>query len=153
MLKCNYFFYFRVASDSIRPMVPEGDSPERLQRAPPTRQIYPSIPEPNQQVAYDATMRRKTKTLKNATEFNEFSENVNHIPNKISPITPPSPNYPMVANICVEGGRIEFVKRPLDSASGFDSFSSPGSPCSRTYDEEKFDGDKVSVDIFYFILE
>ncbi|PZC81560.1 hypothetical protein B5X24_HaOG212484 [Helicoverpa armigera] len=70
-----------------------------------------------------------------------------------------SPMYPLTPNICVEGGKIEFIKSPPGSARNSLALASPPqSPLlarrgsrekreARIYDEptEKFDGDKTNA--------
>lgn len=67
-----------------------------------------------------------------------------------------SPMYPLTPNICVEGGKIEFIKSPSGSARNSLALSPPQTPLvarrgSRDKhdfracvdESEKFDGDKV----------
>lgn len=158
MHRFNYFCFlcYRVASDSIRPAVPDSTSPEpppdRFTRPPPLRQVYPLSTEPGTN-AYDTTLRGKFKTdkgggsnnnIKGDNQNNKGANQVDysdmhhdHLVNRGA--------YPMTPNICVEGGRIEFVKTAVDG--GMDVQTPPSSPLGarsmRNYEEEKFDGDKV----------
>lgn len=77
-----------------------------------------------------------------------------------------SPTYPLTPNICVEGGKIEFIKSPTGSArNSFVLSSPPQSPllaARRSHREkhaklceesaEKCDGDKVGGAVLYFYL-
>lgn len=100
-------------------------------------------------LAYDSTYRKKKPTSL-PIEDNHY----NHLANTNVAM---SPMYPLTPNICVEGGKIEFIKSPSGSArNSLALVSPPQTPLlarrgsrekreARIYDEptEKFDGDKV----------
>lgn len=106
--------------------------------------------EKTQVLAYDSTYRKKNKPNSLPLEENHY----NHLANANVAM---SPLYPLTPNICVEGGKIEFIKSPPESARNSLALASPpptpllarrGSRDKREarfYDEpsEKFDGDKV----------
>ncbi|KPJ07951.1 hypothetical protein RR48_12793 [Papilio machaon] len=76
-----------------------------------------------------------------------------------------SPMYPLTPNICVEGGKIEFIKSPPGSArSSVALVSPPQTPVvvrrtsrekreARCSDDqvEKFDGDKVGGAVLFLL--
>ncbi|XP_052759285.1 uncharacterized protein LOC113517440 isoform X1 [Galleria mellonella] len=122
-------------------------SPEPPDRPPgKVRQIHPE--DKTQVLAYDSSYRRKSKPTTLALQENHY----NHLANTNVAMTP----YPLTPNICVEGGKIEFIKSPPSSARNSVALvSPPQTPLSarrgsrekreaRIYDEptEKFDGDK-----------
>ncbi|XP_037295610.1 uncharacterized protein LOC115450491 isoform X3 [Manduca sexta] len=122
-------------------------SPEPPDRPPgKPRQIHP---EEKTQVLYDTSYRKKNKPKSLPLEENHY----NHLANTNVAM---SPMYPLTPNICVEGGKIEFIKSPPGSARNSVALASPpqtpllarrGSREKREvriYDEptEKFDGDK-----------
>ncbi|XP_059061784.1 uncharacterized protein LOC131854668 isoform X2 [Achroia grisella] len=122
-------------------------SPEPPDRPPgKVRQIHPE--EKTQVLAYDSSYRRKSKPTSLALQENHY----NHLANSNVSMTP----YPLTPNICVEGGKIEFIKSPPSSARNSVALASPPqTPLlarrgsrekreARIYDEptEKFDGDK-----------
>lgn len=123
-------------------------SPEPPDRPPgKVRQVHPE--EKTQVLAYDTTYRRRNKPKTLDLEENHY----NHLANTNVAM---SPIYPLTPNICVEGGKIEFIKSPPGSARNSTALASPPqTPLllrrgsrekreARIYDEpsEKFDGDK-----------
>lgn len=115
--------------------------------------------EKTQVLAYDSTYRKKNKPKNLPLEENHY----NHLANTNVAM---SPMYPLTPNICVEGGKIEFIKSPPESARNSLALASPPqTPLlvrrgsrekreARIYDEptEKFDGDKVGgavLNIFF----
>ncbi|XP_075969183.1 uncharacterized protein LOC142972194 isoform X3 [Anticarsia gemmatalis] len=123
-------------------------SPEPPDRPPgKVRQVHPE--EKTQVLAYDSTYRKKNKPKNLPLEENHY----NHLANTNVAM---SPMYPLTPNICVEGGKIEFIKSPPGSARNSLALASPPqTPLlarrgsrekreARIYDEptEKFDGDK-----------
>ncbi|XP_049695161.2 uncharacterized protein LOC110372723 isoform X3 [Helicoverpa armigera] len=123
-------------------------SPEPPDRPPgKVRQVHPE--DKTQVLAYDSTYRKKNKPKNLPLEENHY----NHLANTNVAM---SPMYPLTPNICVEGGKIEFIKSPPGSARNSLALASPPqSPLlarrgsrekreARIYDEptEKFDGDK-----------
>lgn len=67
------------------------------------------------------------------------------------PIAPPA--YPLAPNICVEGGRIEFIKPPLDSSLNVEYIKSPPEHAAvgvATPQSEKTDVAKVRMRHLYF---
>ncbi|KAL4714053.1 hypothetical protein ACJJTC_008407, partial [Scirpophaga incertulas] len=121
-------------------------SPEPPDRPPgKARQIHPE--DKNQMLAYDSTYRKKSKPKSLPLEDNHY----NHLANTNVAM---SPMYPFTPNICVEGGKIEFIKSPPGSARNSLALASPpqtpvltrreSRDKVRAYDEptEKFDGDK-----------
>ncbi|XP_073944385.1 uncharacterized protein isoform X3 [Choristoneura fumiferana] len=141
-------------SNADRNESPEAEgsiSPEPPDRPPgKARQIHPE--EKTQVLAYDSTYRKKNKPKSLPLEDNQLY-NYNHLANTNVAM---SPIYPLTPNICVEGGKIEFIKSPPGSARNSVALVSPpqtplvgrrGSREKRDvriYDEptEKFDGDK-----------
>ncbi|CAH0718788.1 unnamed protein product, partial [Brenthis ino] len=119
-------------------------SPEPPDRPPGKRQVHPD--QPTQ--PYDSYHKRsKPKSL--PLDDNQM---YNHLANSNVAM---SPIYPLTPNICVEGGKIEFIKSPTGSArNSMALVSPPGTPllvrrgsgkrevraCSD--EPEKFDGDK-----------
>lgn len=130
-------------------------SPEPPDRPPgKVRQVHPE--EKTQMLAYDSTYRKKNKPKSLPLEENHY----NHLANTNVAM---SPLYPLTPNICVEGGKIEFIKSPPSSARSSVALSPPQTPLlarrdsrekrDRIYDEpEKFDGDKVDGAVFNFSL-
>ncbi|XP_069365493.1 uncharacterized protein [Maniola hyperantus] len=124
-------------------------SPEPPDRPPgKVRQVHP---EPKAQVlAYDSTYRKKNKPKSLSLEDNQM---YNHLANANVAM---SPMYPLTPNICMEGGKIEFIKSPPGSARNSVALTSPpqtpllvrrGSKERRELracsdEPEKFDGDK-----------
>ncbi|XP_053623935.1 uncharacterized protein LOC128682914 isoform X3 [Plodia interpunctella] len=123
-------------------------SPEPPDRPPgKVRQIHPA--EKPQMLAYDSSYRRKSKPNVLPLEENHY----NHLANTNVAMTP---LYPLTPNICVEGGKIEFIKSPPSSArNSLAMVSPPQTPLlarrgsrdkrdARIYDEpaEKSDEDK-----------
>lgn len=154
LLVCNlmlFFICFRI-SNNDRDESPGTDgnvSPEPPDRPPgKVRQVHPE--DKNQVLAYDSTYRKKNKPKTLPLEENHY----NHLANTNVAM---SPMYPLTPNICVEGGKIEFIKSPPGSARNSLALASPPqTPLlarrgsrekreARIYDEptEKFDGDKV----------
>lgn len=139
-------------SNNERNESPETDgsvSPEPPDRPPgKVRQVHPE--DKTQVLAYDSTYRKKNKPKSLPIEDNHY----NHLANTNVAM---SPMYPLTPNICVEGGKIEFIKSPPESARNSVALvSPPQTPMlsrrgsrekreMRIYDEqtEKFDGDKV----------
>ncbi|XP_048479443.1 uncharacterized protein LOC105390148 isoform X3 [Plutella xylostella] len=119
-------------------------SPEPPDRPPgKVRQVHPE--EKTQVLAYESTYRKKNKPKTIPLDDNQM---YNHLANTNVAM---SPVYPLTPNICVEGGKIEFIKSPTESArNSFALVSPPQSPVtgrreSRTRMEEsaeKFDADK-----------
>lgn len=115
-------------------------SPEPPDRPPGKGKVHPE--DKAQVLAYDSTYRKKPKTL-------DIEENhYNHLANTNIAI---SPLYPLTPNICVEGGKIEFIKSPLDGGRNSMNFTTPPqTPLlsrnrdGKLYDEpsEKCDDDK-----------
>ncbi|XP_063377787.1 uncharacterized protein LOC134664971 isoform X1 [Cydia fagiglandana] len=134
-------------SNADRNESPEAEgniSPEPPDRPPgKVRQVHPE--DKTQVLAYDSTYKRKPKAL----PLEDYS--YNHLANTNVAM---SPMYPLTPNICVEGGKIEFIKSPSGSARNSVALvSPPQTPVARRgsrekreriYDEptEKFDGDK-----------
>ncbi|KAJ0180306.1 hypothetical protein K1T71_003710 [Dendrolimus kikuchii] len=123
-------------------------SPEPPDRPPgKVRQVHPE--DKTQVLAYDSTYRRRNKPKTLQLEENHY----NHLANTNVAM---SPMYPLTPNICVEGGKIEFIKSPSGSARNSAALvSPPHTPLlmrrgsrekreARIYDEptEKSDGDK-----------
>ncbi|CAH0747974.1 unnamed protein product [Diatraea saccharalis] len=123
-------------------------SPEPPDRPPgKVRQVHPE--EKTQMLAYDSTYRKKNKPKSLPLEDNHY----NHLANTNVAM---SPMYPLTPNICIEGGKIEFIKSPPTSARNSMALASPPqTPLLarrdsrekrelRGYEEptEKFDGDK-----------
>ncbi|KAJ8725419.1 hypothetical protein PYW08_003602 [Mythimna loreyi] len=141
----------RIISNNERDESPGTDgnvSPEPPDRPPgKVRQVHPE--EKTQVLAYDSTYRKKNKPKNLPLEENHY----NHLANTNVAM---SPMYPLTPNICVEGGKIEFIKSPPESARNSVALASPPqTPLlarrgsrekreARIYDEptEKFDGDK-----------
>ncbi|KAI5634649.1 hypothetical protein NE865_12612 [Phthorimaea operculella] len=136
-------------SNNERNESPETDgsvSPEPPDRPPgKVRQVHPE--EKTQVLAYDNSFRKKSKPKSLPLEENHY----NHLANTNVVNSP----YPLTPNICVEGGKIEFIKSPPESARNSVALSPPQTPMlvrrgsrdkreARIYDEpaEKFDGDK-----------
>lgn len=130
-------------------------SPEPPDRPPgKVRQIHPE--DKAQFLAYDSTYRKKPKPKSLPLEDNQM---YSHLANTNVAM---SPMYPLTPNICVEGGKIEFIKSPPGSArSSVALVSPPQTPVVvrrasrekvRCSDEqvEKFDGDKVDGAVFKF---
>ncbi|CAG5011689.1 unnamed protein product [Parnassius apollo] len=124
-------------------------SPEPPDRPPgKVRQVHPE--DKAQFVAYDSTYRKKAKPKSLPLEDNQM---YSHLANTNVAM---SPMYPLTPNICVEGGKIEFIKSPPGSARNSVALvSPPQTPVvvrrssrekreARCSDEhvEKFDGDK-----------
>lgn len=148
-------FCFRV-SNNERNESPGTDgslSPEPPDRPPgKVRQVHPE--DKTQVLAYDSSFRKKNKPKTLPVEDNNVM--YNHLANTNVAM---SPVYPLTPNICVEGGKIEFIKSPSESARNSVALvSPPQTPLvvrrnSRPrYDEptEKFDGDKVGVAFLVF---
>ncbi|CAK1582245.1 unnamed protein product [Parnassius mnemosyne] len=124
-------------------------SPEPPDRPPgKVRQVHPE--DKAQFVAYDPIYRKKAKPKSLPLEDNQM---YSHLANTNVAM---SPMYPLTPNICVEGGKIEFIKSPPGSARNSVALvSPPQTPVVvrrssrekrevRCSDEhvEKFDGDK-----------
>ncbi|XP_072943629.1 uncharacterized protein [Epargyreus clarus] len=124
-------------------------SPEPPDRPPgKVRQVHPE--EKTQVLAYDSSYRKKNKPKSLPLEDNQM---YNHLANTNVAM---SPMYPLTPNICVEGGKIEFIKSPPGSARNSLALASPpqtplltrrGSREKRDVracsdEPEKFDGDK-----------
>ncbi|XP_052737679.1 uncharacterized protein LOC112047515 isoform X2 [Bicyclus anynana] len=124
-------------------------SPEPPDRPPgKVRQIHPE--QKAQVLAYDSTYRKKNKPKSLPLEDNQM---YNHLANANVAM---SPMYPLTPNICMEGGKIEFIKSPPGSARNSVALVSPpqtpllmrrGSKERRDVracsdEPEKFDGDK-----------
>lgn len=133
-------------------------SPEPPDRPPGKGKIHPE--EKTQVLAYDSSCRRKPKPKTLSMEEN--NQMFNHLANTNISM---SPVYPLTPNICVEGGKIEFIKSPTDSArNSFTVTTPPQSPLlvtrrssrekrdARLFEEhpEKSDADKVDS-AFLFI--
>ncbi|XP_045491479.1 uncharacterized protein LOC123691227 isoform X1 [Colias croceus] len=140
------------SSNNERSESPEPDdnvSPEPPDRPPgKVRQVHPE--QKTQLLAYDSTYRRKNKPNSLPLEDNQM---YNHLANTNVAM---SPMYPLTPNICIEGGKIEFIKSPPVSARNSMALASPpqtplatrrGSRDKRDIragsdEPEKFDGDK-----------
>ncbi|XP_050344909.1 uncharacterized protein LOC126769937 isoform X3 [Nymphalis io] len=123
-------------------------SPEPPDRPPgKVRQVHPE--QKTQVLAYDSSYRKKNKPKSLPLEDNQM---YNHLANSNVAM---SPMYPLTPNICVEGGKIEFIKSPPGSARNSLALASPpqtpllarrGSREKReracSDEPEKFDGDK-----------
>lgn len=149
--KNTIFFCFRVSNNEKNEGAPDGSvSPEPPDRPPgKVRQVHPE--EKTQVLAYDSTFKKKVKPKTIPLEDN--NQMYNHLANANVAM---SPVYPLTPNICVEGGKIEFIKTPSESARNSVALASPPqSPLvgrrEAVYEElpEKFDGDKVGG-AFYF---
>ncbi|VVC96209.1 unnamed protein product [Leptidea sinapis] len=143
------------SSNNERNDSPEPDdniSPEPPDRPPGKVRQVQVHPEQNSQVmAYDTAYRKKNKPKSLPLDDNQM---YNHLANSNVAM---SPMYPLTPNICVEGGKIEFIKSPPVSARNSMALGSPPqTPLaprrgSRDYREvracsdepEKFDGDKI----------
>lgn len=142
---------FRTSANNDKDDSPGIDgniSPEPPDRPPgKVRQVHPE--DKTQLLAYDSTYRKKKPTSLHLDD-----NHYNHLANTNVAM---SPMYPLTPNICVEGGKIEFIKSPPSSARNSLALASPPqTPLlmrhgsrekreARIYDEptEKFDGDKV----------
>ncbi|XP_012548954.1 uncharacterized protein LOC101740438 isoform X3 [Bombyx mori] len=129
--------------------VTDGNVPPEPPDRPPgkPRQIHPE--DKTQVLAYDSSCRRRNKPKTLPIDENHY----NHLANTN---VLNSPMYPLTPNICIEGGKIEFIKSPPGSARNSLALASPPqTPLlarrgsrekreARIYDEptEKFDGDK-----------
>ncbi|XP_041977789.1 uncharacterized protein LOC121732073 isoform X2 [Aricia agestis] len=140
-------------SNNERNEVPCTDSnvsPEPPDRPPgKVRQIHPE--QKAQVLAYDSSYRKRNKPKSLPLEDN--NQLYNHLANTNVAM---SPMYPLTPNICIEGGKIEFIKSPPESARNSLALASPpqtpllmrhGSREKRELracsdEPEKFDGDK-----------
>ncbi|XP_045515508.1 uncharacterized protein LOC123708709 isoform X2 [Pieris brassicae] len=139
------------SSNNERSESPEPDdnvSPEPPDRPPgKVRQVHPE--QKTQILAYDSTYRKRNKPKSLPLEDNQM---YNHLANSNVAM---SPVYPLTPNICVEGGKIEFIKSPPSGRSSLALGSPPQTPLATrrgskdkrdfragSDEPEKFDGDK-----------
>ncbi|CAH2074594.1 unnamed protein product, partial [Iphiclides podalirius] len=93
-------------------------SPEPPDRPPgKVRQVHPE--DKAQFLAYEPTYRKKAKPKSLPLEDNQM---YSHLANTNVAM---SPMYPLTPNICVEGGKIEFIKSPPGSARNSVALASP----------------------------
>ncbi|CAH3887991.1 unnamed protein product [Pieris brassicae] len=141
----------KMSSNNERSESPEPDdnvSPEPPDRPPgKVRQVHPE--QKAQILAYDSTYRKRNKPKSLPLEDNQM---YNHLANSNVAM---SPVYPLTPNICVEGGKIEFIKSPPSGRSSLALGSPPQTPLATrrgskdkrdfragSDEPEKFDGDK-----------
>lgn len=156
---CTYFCFFlhccRASSNENNETTSNDSSlsPEPPDRPPgKPRQIHPEGK--SQVLAYDSTFRKRDKPKNIPIEEHLL---YNHLANSNVAM---SPVYPLTPNICMEGGKIEFIKSPLESARNSVALSSPPQTpmlvCRRNLKEqdaqcedvEKFDDNKVGGAVF-----
>ncbi|KAJ9580374.1 hypothetical protein L9F63_003967, partial [Diploptera punctata] len=97
----------RVGQGKTEPVLQNDAADSKPSRtAPSPRQIHPVCEEKAQLLAYENNKTAPAAIL---------------APSPAVPVEPPSypappplPTYPLTPNICVEGGRIEFIKTPTD---------------------------------------
>ncbi|XP_017769603.1 PREDICTED: uncharacterized protein LOC108557554, partial [Nicrophorus vespilloides] len=92
----------------------DGNSPlgETRLVAPSVRQVHPVCDEKAQLLAYDKCDGGVGGGGGKRSSLGEVNGSPPPYPKRASLESNPSPTYPLTPNICVEGGRIEFIKPP-----------------------------------------
>lgn len=110
------YFFFR-APNSNRISVDSNSDCEKPRVTPSVRQVHPVCEEKAQILAYDkrSSIERNQKHHRPSLDINASPP---PYPKRASLESNPSPtSYPLAPNICVEAGRIEFIKPAADGAS------------------------------------
>lgn len=158
----SFLFVFR-ASNSNRISIDSNsdcDKPPRLTQS--VRQVHPVCEEKAQILAYDKRSNIDKVVVQPRRPTLELNGSPPPYPKRASLESNPSPtSYPLTPNICVEAGRIEFIKPSVDGEN--DSVRTPPSTpkisgritvtrgLQTSDDEEKFDDVKVGgVPYFHF---
>ncbi|XP_044733100.1 uncharacterized protein LOC123295728 isoform X2 [Chrysoperla carnea] len=101
----------RLSADNVNCSVPGDIILEKPRVTPSPRQVHPVCEEKAQLLAYE-----NTKKPNNSRDTNSI-----HPPTTLTPLVMPmtqqhtsTMQYPLTPNICVEGGRIEFIKTSPD---------------------------------------
>ncbi|KAK4876144.1 hypothetical protein RN001_012566, partial [Aquatica leii] len=122
---------------------------EKPRLAPSVRQVHPVCDEKAQLLAYEKHTSLETHHPKRPSI--DLNASPPPYPKRASLDSNPSPtSYPITPNICVEAGRIEFIKQTVDGA--LENVVTPKideritvTRGLQTDDEEKFDDTKESL--------